>query len=147
MRLNVSTYYGMQIILHLAQNEKRISSAELSESLYISKRYVSQIAQKLREGNLITTHAGMNGGYMLNKVASSISIYDLLTLLEDGIEIPDIQSADDDLLHTTLSVSTEYLIALYKKVTFDQLAGFENSGRFHKIKTLIESHIEAIVNQ
>ena len=89
MRLNVSTCYGLQIILYLTRNKKVVSSTELSANLSISQRYIIQIAGKLRDGCLIVTHAGMCGGYTLGKDASDISVYDVFSLLEEGLLIPE----------------------------------------------------------
>jgi len=72
----------------LSRNEDIVSSAKLSDNLQISQRYILQIAGKLRDGGLIDTQAGMRGGYALTKASSSISVYDIIALLEDDMSIP-----------------------------------------------------------
>jgi len=132
----------MQIVLYLARKEKVVSSTELSDRLSISQRYVIQIAGKLRDGNIVTTHVGMSGGYSLCKKASSISVYDIVVLLEGSTYIPDcIKQCNDGILHAALSKSKNYLDAFFKMLTFDQLAEISTTGRLSEVVEVAETHI------
>ena len=87
LRLNITTDYALLVMFYLAENKKTVSAADLSKNISISKGYVSQIAAKLRKGNLIAVSMGRVGGYYLAKDASQISIYDIVALFEGPTEI------------------------------------------------------------
>ena len=89
MQLNISTCYAMQMMVYITRNKRIVSSAELSEKLKISQRYVLQLAAKLRDGGLLSTYAGVNGGYVLGKEMSTISAYNVLSIMEGDMSIPD----------------------------------------------------------
>ena len=123
MQINASTCYAMQIILHLGQNGGTISSSTLAEEFSISQRYILQIAGKLRDGSLICTRAGAGGGYFLNKQASSISVYDIVLLMEGKTIIPEcVTRYKDPTLYDALCMLKNFFINYLKTVTFDKLA-------------------------
>jgi len=97
---------------------------------------------------MIETHAGASGGYMLKKDASSISIHDMISLLEGEAYIPEcIKQGANDNLYTTLSTSIRYMDILFKTVTFDQLSGIDKSGRLSEIIRIVETHINVMENE
>ena len=89
MQLNISTCYAIQIMLYLTRNNRIVSSTELSENMHISQRYIIKISGKLRDDGLINARAGMSGGYIMSKDPSTVSIYDIVTLMEGDMSIPD----------------------------------------------------------
>jgi Rrf2 family protein len=87
MRLNTSTDYAILTLMHLAASGKVVSSAELASNISVSKRYLAQIASKLRKGGFIGVSMGSTGGYYLTKSPDEISIYDIVSLMEGSLEI------------------------------------------------------------
>lgn len=151
MQLNVSTCYAMQIMLYLTKNKRIVSSTELAGHLRISQRYTLHIAGILRDGGMINAFAGMNGGYSLSRDASSFSVYDIVTLLEGDMSIPDcVMTPVPDCgepccksdLFETLSIMKELLDSYLKIITFDKLQDMNMTGRLNEILDLVESHIE-----
>ena len=150
MRLNVSTCYAMQIMLYLTRNRKSVSSSELSNKLMISQRYILQIAGKLRDGKLLGVKAGMSGGYSLNMQPSAISVYDVISLMEGDIGIPECvtnipgcgEPCKTSNLLDTLSVMKDYLDTYLKSITFDSLADMNISGHLPDILGLVVTHID-----
>jgi Rrf2 family protein len=61
---------------------------ELAESVSVSRRYILQIAGKLRNGGLIGVNKGMSGGFHLLRAPEEISMYDIIALMEGGVNIP-----------------------------------------------------------
>lgn len=141
MHFNVSTCYGMQIILYLTRNKRTVSSAELSENLHISQRYIMQIARKLRNGHLIETHIGTSGGYKLNREASDITIFDVVVMLEGDTHIPEcVRQCSCDALYTALCKMKVHLDSYFKSLSFEQLAGMDTSGTRAELFTIAESN-------
>jgi len=149
MQLNISTCYAMQIMLYLTRSKKTVSSAELSENLLISQRYIVHLAGKLRDGNLIGTKSGMNGGYNLGKLPSAISAYDVITLMEGDMSIPECvtiipgcgEPCKNSNLLDTLNIMKEYLDTYLQTITFDKLADMNISGHISEILGLVIAHI------
>ena len=145
MQLNISTCYGLQTILYLTRNNRVVSSAELSKNLDISQRYILQIAKKLRDGDLVDTHSGMNGGYTLSKEASTISVYDIVAIMEGDCSIPAcVRSCHDATLNDALSALNDYLETYLKMLTFDKLADMETTGRLSEIISIVEAQISTM---
>ncbi len=149
MQLNVSTCYAMQIVLYLTRKPKTVSSTELSGNLKISPRYILQITGKLRDGGLIRAHAGKSGGYTLDKEAASISIFDVIKLMEGDMSIPVCMSRIPDCgepcknshLLDSLSVMKEYLDMYLQTIMFDELADSDISGHLSEVLSLVAAHI------
>lgn len=87
MQLNVSTNYAITMMLHLAKSKRVVSSTELSRSVAVSKRYLLQIASRLRDGELIGVSMGSNGGYYLLSEPSRINLYDIILQMEGEVRI------------------------------------------------------------
>ena len=87
MHFNATTDYAVFIMLYLSKHKRTISTSELSEHLSISKRYVSSVAAKLRDGHLITVSKGQSGGYRFIKEPSMVSVYDIVTIMEGKIDL------------------------------------------------------------
>jgi len=135
----------MQIILFLARNKKVISSSDLSKSLQISQRYVIQIAGRLRDASLIETRTGVSGGYSLSKEPSTISVYDIVSLLEGEMCIPEcVSKCSNDRLQSALSVIKECLDTHLKEVTFDKIADMDTTGRVSDLSSIVETHLDTV---
>lgn len=87
MQLNITTDYGIRILLYLAITNDITSSSELSENLKVSRDYVYTIGRKLRKAGYIQTVAGVTGGFVLQKRPSEITLHDILLLFEGSIKI------------------------------------------------------------
>jgi len=87
-------------MLYLAKNKKVVSSTELSQNTAISKRYLMQIAAKLRDGKLVGVSMGMTGGYYLLKEPDNISVYDIIVLMEGEIRVTN--APDEGVAYLTL---------------------------------------------
>ena len=86
MHFNATTDYAVLIMIHLTKHKRTHSTGELSKHISVSKRYIASIAAKLRGGYLVTASKGQIGGYRLAKDPSSISVYDIVTLMEGKID-------------------------------------------------------------
>ena len=154
MQLNASTCYAMQILLYMARNRRVVSSSELSEKLHISQRYILQFTGKLRDGRLIHTRAGMNGGYTLGKEAAAISIFDVIMLMEGDMNIPDCLTPIPDCgapcksgnLFYALSHMRDYVDTFLKSISFQDLTDTNITGHLSEILGLVEMHIGDMIH-
>jgi Rrf2 family cysteine metabolism transcriptional repressor len=107
MRISAKGRYGLAAMVELtwlSTNGKLIPVAVLSENLGISKIYLEQIFSMLKRGKLVTSVKGAQGGYRLSRPASEISVYDILSALEQMLFEPTEQSVEEKapLIESTL---------------------------------------------
>ena len=90
MRISAKGRYGLAAMIELtwlSANGKLIPVATLSDHLGISKIYLEQIFSLLKRGKLVTSVKGAQGGYRLARDASEISVYDILSALEQTLSL------------------------------------------------------------
>ena len=92
MRVSTKGRYGLRLLLDLAlhgtKGEPRMLQ-EIAASQNISKKYLSQLVIKLRQGGLISSVRGAGGGYKLARPPKMITIMDVLETMEGPIAIVD----------------------------------------------------------
>lgn len=74
---------AIQICTYLNFHKELISSARLAESLSTNPVVVRRLIKHLREGKLIKSIAGTQGGFQLNKPASDISLWDIYLIMRE----------------------------------------------------------------
>ena len=87
MQLNMETDYAIRCLMYLARCEESTSSLEIGNALMLNRNYVQKILRKLRNAGLLTVTRGSLGGYMLARPASTISMREVLGILEDTMMI------------------------------------------------------------
>lgn len=87
MQLKNSTDYALRIVCYLAAQEQMVSTSELSQKLNISANYITKIAKKLKNANIITACEGTKGGYMLAKQPENISLMEIISCVEETMAI------------------------------------------------------------
>ncbi|CZE47875.1 RrF2 family transcriptional regulator [Campylobacter geochelonis] len=80
---------GILAILEIAKASEvsPITIKEISEKTGISKNYMQQILDPLREEGIIGALKGKSGGYFLAKKPSEIKFYDIFVALEKDVKI------------------------------------------------------------
>ena len=83
MQLKITTDYAIRMILYLAQNESVIVSAtEIAQAMKIPHSYLIQIGAVLKKSGLIQAHSGRLGGYSLAEPSDTITLYDIVAVME-----------------------------------------------------------------
>ncbi len=87
MRFSTRTEYGIRTIVRLGQRYGRgpVSLADLAEQEGLPPSYLEQIAGQLRRSGLIISRMGARGGYVLTRPPQSISIAEIIRLLEGSL--------------------------------------------------------------
>lgn len=87
MKISTKGKYGLRALIDLAENSGReavsISSIALRQN--ISERYLEQLMAKLKKAGLVKSIRGAQGGYLLAKPSSEISVGDILRALEGDL--------------------------------------------------------------
>jgi Rrf2 family protein len=77
------TEYGLIALTHLAQVEGSVCSVrEICERYPVPRRLVAEVLKDLCHSQLVESRRGTNGGYSLARTADSISVGDVVGVLE-----------------------------------------------------------------
>ena len=91
MKLSTKGRYGVRAMAELAAHYggAPISIKTISKEQNLSEYYLEQLFSPLRRANIIRSIRGAQGGYVLCKAPSEITVCDIMTILEGPIEIAD----------------------------------------------------------
>jgi len=89
MRLTTKGRYAVTAMLDLALNQhvKPVSLQDIATSQEISLSYLEQLFSRLRKNKLVKGTRGPGGGYKLGRAPSAISIADIVTSVDESIDI------------------------------------------------------------
>lgn len=95
MKLSTKTRYGVRAVFDIAfHNSGRPTQArDIARRQDVPLRYLEQIFQELRRGNLVEAKRGPKGGYYLARSADRITIGDVVRAVQGPI---DLFAADDE---------------------------------------------------
>ena len=96
MKLTQEMDYAFRIIAHLAANEGQVVGAPaIAEAMGVPSRFTLRILRKLNIAGLTKSRRGAKGGYILNRPAESISLYDIILAIDGPIELSRCMHAND----------------------------------------------------
>lgn len=89
MRLSTKSRYAVTSMLDLVMHSDSspVSLAEISERQGISLSYLEQLFAKMRRNDLVISTRGPGGGYRLNGEPEDISIADIITAVDEKLEV------------------------------------------------------------
>jgi len=81
-------YYGLRYVLALSvlAEDEHIGVAEVAEREELPVKFLEAIAVTLRKNGVVNVKRGAGGGYYLAKSLSEITLYDLISVLDDKSE-------------------------------------------------------------
>lgn len=86
--LSSKSLYGLLAMVFLARRYgESVQIREIAEAYGISQNYLEQLLLALRKGGLLKSQRGVNGGYLLARPAETISVFEILEVLEGPLEI------------------------------------------------------------
>ncbi|MDR0858507.1 MAG: Rrf2 family transcriptional regulator [Oscillospiraceae bacterium] len=89
MRISTKGRYALAAVTAIARTaEDSISLAQLSNSLGISKLYLEQVFSLLRKSGLVASIKGPHGGYRCNSTPSKLTLWEILSSVENGLLDP-----------------------------------------------------------
>ena len=89
MLFTTKTEYGLRAMKALAKNKgkKPLPLAQIAKQEHISLSYLEQIIAKLKADNLVRGAKGVSGGYVLERPAKNISMFEIVEALEGPLAI------------------------------------------------------------
>jgi Rrf2 family protein len=83
MRYTTKTEYGLVCMIYMAQHQDcRSTIKEIAKKENYPPAYIEKIIQALRQGKLVVSHQGNQGGYRLAKDPSKITLKEIIGALE-----------------------------------------------------------------
>jgi Rrf2 family protein len=89
LQLNQATDYAFRAMLYLAQlpPDAVVKAQVLAEAEVIPMRFLLKILHSLVRAGLVISYRGSEGGFMLAKPATKISLFDVITAMEGPVTI------------------------------------------------------------
>ena len=133
LRINRQTDYAVRVLLALAKQGEgaRLSSTDIQREMLIPKAFMPRIVAQLSRTGLLNTFPGRDGGLMLSRLASQITLRDVVEAFEGPILLSACLQAkgeDDCPFRTNCPVSPKWgrvQVAMMREmasITFEQLA-------------------------
>ncbi len=95
-RLSKKADYGLIALKHLAMHsDASISAREIAAQYQIPAELLAKVLQRLARKGLLVSQQGTNGGYVLARDPSKISIVDVVEALEGPISITPCEKGED----------------------------------------------------
>ena len=109
IRLSAKSRYAVSALMHLAihNDAGAVPLSEVSVCQGISMSYIDQIFWKLRRAGLVRGTPGPGGGYRLGRPAETISIGEIITLMDGQGGPRRANSSLDEKLWSGLAVQIE----------------------------------------
>ena len=87
MKINMETDYAFRIMRALARRGVVTDASSIAESAAVPQRFTIKILGKLVTSGLVVSKKGANGGYLLSRDPSEITLLDILEVIEGPIVI------------------------------------------------------------
>lgn len=87
MQLNMTTDYAIRTVLYLGQSQKKVSANQISEDMHIPKGYLEKVLRKLKKESYVSADLGTKGGYYLNRGLESITLGEIIRVMENTVKI------------------------------------------------------------
>lgn len=127
MKLSVKVDYACRVLAQLARQQGREGLAHIEELAKIEDvpaNYLVQILSELRNGGIITSRRGKQGGYMLARPPEAITLLEIVKVIEgDLLELsPAGQGQSGKRVNQIWREIREALEAKVQTYTLDKLA-------------------------
>ncbi len=134
MQLSTKPRYALRILLQLATaagENKAVKGKELSEQQNVTEAYIEQIMLPLKRSRMIKTVRGCNGGYMLAKPATEISVLNVIEVFEGELSFVNCQ----DGVHTC----TRFEACCTRNVWQELTDFFKSKADSYSIASILEN--------
>lgn len=98
MTISNTTDYAIRIMMCLAETNQDgpLSGRIISEEMHIPYNYFLKIVPKLKHAGLVESYQGKTGGFVMLKEADQISLFDIISAMEDGYIINNCLKDEED---------------------------------------------------
>jgi Rrf2 family protein len=89
LRLTKKADYGLMALKYLAEHpgEASLSARDIAAAYHIPPQLLAKILQLLAREGLLRSHAGMNGGYTLFRKPETITVFEVIRIIDGPLFI------------------------------------------------------------
>ncbi len=87
MRITQEADYALRIVCFLAEEQAILDATTIAESAHITQRFALKILRKLVLGGMVRSYKGANGGYELAKDPATVTMKEIIELIDGEIAI------------------------------------------------------------
>jgi Rrf2 family protein len=89
MKINTKIRYGLRIMIELGLHKGKdgMFQKDIAKNQQLSEKYLDPLIASLKTSGLIINVKGKKSGYMLNKPADEITVYDIYRAFEPELSI------------------------------------------------------------
>ena len=95
MRITLESDYALRILTAMAEYGDVTDAKTISEDTSVTPRFTLKILHKLVQGNLVQSFKGVNGGYKLKASPDSITLKQVIELIDGPIAIARCLDSDE----------------------------------------------------
>ena len=144
MKISTKGEYGIRALLELTHRygEGYVQSSDIAEARGVPENYLYQLLITLRKAGIIRSRRGPQGGHMLAKAPSDISVADAVIALEGPLAplscvqdhiVDDCPYNDECAMREVWLEVTEATREILERTTFDTLVEREKERRQKKM--------------
>lgn len=123
LSLSKKTDYALLLLTVLAQKPKEYFSIKnLALEKKMPYRFLAQIAKILTTGGLLESREGMSGGYRLARSAKKITVQDVVTVVEGGVNLATCLSKRDSTCIRSETCPLRFGMPMVQKMVLQTLA-------------------------
>jgi len=132
MQINKSTRFALYAVVELAREAPaKLSVVEIANRYRISEHHMSKVMQILARNGVVEAVRGVGGGYQLVKSPKSLTVKDIVQILEPHFFARGCQLHTDDsacfrhhacAIHDLFDEVSQQVAATFSAVTVDRLA-------------------------
>ena len=91
MTLSTKSRYGTRLMIDIAANSSQgpVLLRDIAKRQKISEKYLWNLAAPLKAAGFISAQRGVKGGYVLAQPAETITVLDIVTVLEGPVALAD----------------------------------------------------------
>lgn len=142
MKITSMEEYGLRCILQLVVNDldRPMTVAEVAENEGLSTEYAGKLLNLMRQGGLVESIRGRNGGFVLGRAADEISVADVLRVFSgdifDSETCQRFRGSESDCVHSTAcslrpvwTMLSDMISRTLERLTLADLIGSERKIR------------------
>ena len=97
--ISMKSKYGLAAALELAlaYGHQPLRAKQIAEIQSIPHKFLEAVLLQLKQGHIVSSFRGVNGGYQLARDPQSITVFDVLTVLEGPSNIAQFEGKSDAL--------------------------------------------------
>lgn len=111
MRITARVDYAILALFELAQGPpgERMQAREIARRQRIPLRFLEQILNQLKKAGLVTSIRGKSGGYLLGRLASRITLKDVVEAVEGDCGLLDRNTPESTVVRVWREIEREFL--------------------------------------